>query len=288
MLRNIWDYLTDKRQLSMRDRHDDELHWKINVSPIGMWGAVITLLIVITTTLMLLMAHTSILEIFPNYRTKVAKMQDDLTAEIMNIRNIEQSVNDIREFNDAITTILNGSTPASQSTTLADATRYDKTTVPTNEADSLLRAKMESEDGEYSLASNTKRPKYEAPIFSHPMEGTLYRSFNDPLSNNDIVIIPVDSKTTVMAVDQGTVVGISDHNDGTVTVALQHSGGYISVYGNLSELLVRRGQRVSSGSVIGSVGGSNDENVTHSSELYFELWRDGAVLNPEQYISISK
>mgnify|MGYP003296552701 FL=1 len=116
------------------------------------------------------------------------------------------------------------------------------------------------------------------------MEGTLYRSFNDPLSNNDIVIIPVDSKTTVMAVDQGTVVGISDHNDGTVTVALQHSGGYISVYGNLSELLVRRGQRVSSGSVIGSVGGSNDENITHSSELYFELWRDGTAVDPERYI----
>ena len=68
MLRNIWEYLTDKRQLSMRDRKGEEVHWKINVSPLAMWSSVITLFIVITIILLLLMAHTSILEIFPSYR----------------------------------------------------------------------------------------------------------------------------------------------------------------------------------------------------------------------------
>lgn len=287
MLRNIWEYLTDKRQLSMRDRKGEEVHWKINVSPLAMWSSAITLFIVITIILLLLMAHTSILEIFPSYRNKVADMHDTLTAEIMNVRDMEQRVDDIREFNDAITTILNGSTPASHSTTLSDATRYDKTTVARNEADSLHRLKMESEDSEYAL-SNTKRPKYETPIFLSPIDGIVSRHYDDPLSDGDIILTPMGSDMTVMAVEQGTVVGISNQTDGTVVVTMQHSGGYVSVYGNLSELLVRRGQRVSSGSAIGRVGSISNETVKHTAELEFELWRDGAVLNPEPYISISK
>lgn len=287
MLRNIWEYLTDKRQLSMRDRQGEEVHWKINVSPLAMWSSIITLLIVVTIILLLLMAHTSILEIFPSYRTKVDNMHDTLTAEIMNVRDMEQKVDDIREFNDAITTILNGSTPASHSTTLADATRYDKTTVARSEADSLHRIKMESEGSDYAL-SNTKRPRYEAPIFSAPIDGVVSRPFNDPLSDGDIILTPLGSDMTVMAVEQGTIVGISNQTDGTVVVTMQHSGGYVSVYGNLSELLVRRGNRVSSGSAIGRVGSISDETVNHSAELKFELWRDGALLDPEPYISINK
>jgi murein DD-endopeptidase MepM/ murein hydrolase activator NlpD len=288
MLRNIWNYLTDKRQLSVRDRKSDEVHWKINVSPIGLWGGVITLLIIIFCTLLLLMAHTSILEIFPKYRTKVQAMDDKLTSEIMRAQQMEQRFKDIEEYNDAITTILRGSTPASHSTTLADATRHDKTTILTNEADSLLRAKMESTTGEYSLANNTKRPKFEAPRFLMPIYGVVSRGYNDPLSNKDITLTPIGSDMTVMAVEQGTVVGISNQTDGTAVVAIHHSGGYLSVYRNLSERLVRRGQVVSGGAAIGRIGSIEGESVEHSAELQFELWRDGIVQNPEEYISITK
>ena len=288
MLRNIWEHLTDKRQLSVRDRKSDEVHWKINVSPLGLWGGVITLLIVIFCTLLLLMAHTSILEIFPKYRTKVAAMHDTLTHELMKAHEMEQKFRDIEEYNDAITTILNGSTPASHSTTLTDGTRHDKTTVSRNEADSLLRAKMESETGDYSLANNTKRPKFEAARFLMPINGVISRYYNDPLSNRDITLTPIGSDMTVIAVEQGTVVGISNQTDGTAVVAIHHSGGYLTVYRNLSELLVRRGQVVNSGAAIGRVGSIQNETVTHSAELQFEIWRDGIVQNPEEYISITK
>jgi murein DD-endopeptidase MepM/ murein hydrolase activator NlpD len=214
-------------------------------------------------------------------------MHDKMVSSIMRLNEMEQSMEDMLEYNDAVTCILNGSTPASQSTAILDGTRYDKSTVERNEADSLLRVKMESEDSDYAL-SNTKRPRYEAPIFSAPIDGVVSRPFNDPLSNGDIILTPLGSDMTVMAVEQGTIVGISNQTDGTVVVTMQHSGGYVSVYGNLSELLVRRGNRVSSGSAIGRVGSISNETVNHSAELKFELWRDGALLDPEPYISISK
>ncbi|MBR2429634.1 MAG: M23 family metallopeptidase [Alistipes sp.] len=283
MFRNIWEFLTDKRQLSMRDRESGEVHWKLNLSPIGLWGSIITLVIIVIVTLMLLMAHTSILDIFPSYRTKNEAMHDKMTAAIMRLDAMEQEMEDMLEYNEAVTTILNGSTPASQSTTLSDGTRYDKTTVERSEADSLLRADMEGEGGDYAL-SNTKRPKIEAPIFAMPLNGHISRGFNSPQSDYDIALTPTSTDTTVMSIESGTVIGLNNQSDGYALVAIQHAGGYVSVYKHLSEVLVRRGQMVKGGTPIGSVGSIVEENTEHTAELVFELWRDGVAVDPEPYI----
>ena len=74
----------------MRDRESGEVHWKLNLSPIGLWGSIITLVIIVIVTLMLLMAHTSILDIFPSYRTKNEAMHDKMTAAIMRLDAMEQ------------------------------------------------------------------------------------------------------------------------------------------------------------------------------------------------------
>lgn len=283
MFRQIWDFLTDRRQLSMRDRESGEIHWKLNLSPIAVVGSVITLVVVIGAVLMLLMAHTSILNIFPSYRTQNEAMHDKMVNSIMRLNEMEQSMEDMLEYNDAVTCILNGSTPASQSTALLDGTRYDKSTVERNEADSLLRVKMESEDSDYALA-NTKRPKIEAPVFVMPINGTLSRSFSSSRSNYDIALTPTTTDATVVAVDGGTVIGLNDLSDGYAVVAIQHAGGYVSVYKNLSEVLVRRGQPLKGGAAIGRVGVVDNAQTEHVAELVFELWRDGVAVDPEPYI----
>lgn len=283
MLRNIWNFLTDKRQLSMRDRESGEVHWKLNLSPIGLWGSVFALMALIFVGLMLVMAHTSILNIFPSYRTQSEEMHDEMTEAIVRLNSMEQEMKDMIEYYESVTTILNGSTPASQSTALSDGTRYDKSRVERSEADSLLRAEMESDDSEYAL-SNTKRPKMEAPIFVMPIDGHLSRGFDSAESSYDIVLAPTSTDTSVKSVEGGTVLAINNLSDGYASIYVQHSGGYISIYKNLSEVLVRRGQSVLAGTVIGRVGSLEIDNTTHTAELVLELWRDGVPVNPELYI----
>jgi murein DD-endopeptidase MepM/ murein hydrolase activator NlpD len=282
MLRQIWDFLTDRRQLSMRDRESGEVHWKLNLSPLALWGSVFTLVVIIVVGLMLLIAYTNVLDIFPSYRTKNEAMHDNMVSAIMRLDEMEQNMADKEEYYDALARILNGSTPASQSTTMLDDTRYDKSTVERNDADSLLRAKLESEDDDYSL-TNTKRPKIEAPIFVKPIDGLLSRGFDSSQSDYDIAMTPT-ADATVMAIDSGTVIGLSDMNDGYAVVVIQHAGGYVSVYRNLSEVLVRRGQPLKSGAAIGRVGSVSQDDTAHVAELVFELWRDGVAVNPEPYI----
>ena len=163
---------------------------------------------------------------------------------------------------------------------MTDTIRYDKSRILPTRADSLLRAALESTTGEYSL-SNTKPLKAEAAMFSTPMRGTITRNFDAPESSYDLAILSIDGDDSVMAVENGTVVMVDGAADGLCYVMIQHNGGYISVYKNLGETLVRKGQTVQSGSVIGRL---TSEAKKENLELGFELWRDGTAVDPERYI----
>jgi murein DD-endopeptidase MepM/ murein hydrolase activator NlpD len=51
----------------------------------------------------------------------------------------------------------------------------------------------------------------------------------------------------------------------------------------LGEVLVRKGQHVNTGTVIGRLRGAEDD-ASEVVELAFELWRDGTAVDPERYI----
>jgi hypothetical protein len=277
----LWSQLIDKRQLSMRDRNSDEPHWKVNITPIGLISGVTALLIILVTILMLLMAYTPVLEILPGYKTRSEKMHDQMVESIMQIDSMERLMNRMQEYNDAVTQIINGSTPTLHSTVLTDSIQYDKTTVLPTRADSLLRSLLERSEGEYSL-ENTREANPVAAMFSIPMHGTITRSFDAPDSSYDITIMSIDSDRSVMAIESGTVVGVTQGSSGHISIIIQHANGYVSIYKQLGEALVRKGQIVQSGAVIGSQATEPDSDK--SIDLGFELWRNGTAVDPERYI----
>lgn len=281
MARNIWDRLTDKRQLVMRGRTDNEVEWRLNITPIGLWGGIAGLIILIFITLLLLMSYTSILDMLPGYRTDAEKREAHLRESIMRLDIMERNMSEILAYNEAVATIMGGSTPTVHSTVLTDTIRYDKSRILPTRADTLLRAALESTTGEYSL-SNTKPLKAEAAMFSSPMRGSITRNFDAPESSYDMAIMSIDGDDSVMAVENGTVIGTVEHGQGIGSVTIQHGGGYISVYKQLGEILVRKGQTVQSGAVIGRL--NTPEAEEQNTTLEFELWRDGTAVDPERYI----
>lgn len=282
MNNGFWNYLTKKRQIAMRDRNTEEADWKINISPLALGAVIVAGLTVIIAVLMVLMAYTSMLDIFPGYRTKSERMTDELTENIMRIDAMERTMADSLKYNEVVTTILQGSTPTLHSTVMTDTIRYDKSTIMPTRADSLLRRALESTDGEYSLA-NTKPLRTEAAMFSAPMRGSVVRSFDAPESSYDMAIVSLSGDDSVMAVENGTVLSIQRSAEGKSVITMQHGEGYVSVYKQLGEVLVRKGQRVNAGTVIGRLHGADDKE-SDALELAFELWRDGTAVDPERYI----
>ena len=281
MIRNIWDSLTEKRQLVMRKHKDGDVEWRVNISHIGLWGGITAIFIIIIVALLLLMAYTSILDILPGYRTQSEKREAHLRECIMHLDIMERNMSEILAYNEAMATIMGGSTPTLHSTLLTDTIRYDKSRILPTRADTLLRAALESTTGEYSL-SNTKPLKAEAAMFSAPLRGSITRNFDAPESSYDVAIMSINGDDSVMAVENGTVIATERQAEDNNSVTIQHGGGYISVYKHLGEVLVRKGQAVQSGAVIGRL--SAPEKEVQNTELEFELWRDGTAVDPERYI----
>lgn len=64
-------------------------------------------------------------------------------------------------------------------------------------------------------------------------------------------------------------------------VELSHAGGYQTRYGHLSKILVRPGQRVQSGQLVGRIGSTGWATGPH---LHFEIRRNGQPVNPLRYL----
>lgn len=282
-MKRLWHIFTNKRQLVMRERNDDRIYWKVNLSPLALWGGVFGLVVALFSTLLILMAHTSILDIFPKYRTESERLNEELTESIMRLDLMERNMNDILAYNEAVATIMGGSTPTLHSTILTDTIRYDKSRILPTRADSLLRDALESITGEYSL-SNTKPLQSESAMFSAPIKGTITRNFDAPESSYDIAIVSLDGSDSVMAVENGTVLAVEEQADSTLSIIIQHAEGYISVYKNLGETLVRKGQTLQSGAVLGRIATAEGEGIEARGVLTFELWRNGTAIDPELYI----
>ncbi len=282
-MKRLWHILTNKRQLVMRERNDDRIYWKVNLSPLALWGGIFGLVVALFSTLLILMAHTSILDIFPKYRTESERLNEELTESIMRLDLMERNMNDILAYNEAVATIMGGSTPTLHSTILTDTIRYDKSRILPTRADSLLRDALESVTGEYSL-SNTKPLQSESAMFSAPIKGTITRNFDAPESSYDIAIVSLDGSDSVMAVENGTVLAVEEQADSTLSIIIQHAEGYISVYKNLGETLVRKGQTLQSGAVLGRIATAEGEGIEARGVLTFELWHNGTAIDPELYI----
>jgi len=68
-------------------------------------------------------------------------------------------------------------------------------------------------------------------------------------------------------------------------VEVQHEGGFTTRYGHLSKILVKEGQKLLAGAVVGKVGSSGRSTGPH---LHYEVRRNGDALNPVRFLKAGK
>ncbi|HET7040834.1 MAG TPA: M23 family metallopeptidase, partial [Gemmatimonadales bacterium] len=89
--------------------------------------------------------------------------------------------------------------------------------------------------------------------------------------------IAVTTGSLVRATADGSVAETGEDPEYGTFVLLQHGDDYQSMYGHLSRSLVRSGQHVSAGEVIGLSGNTGNSSAPH---LHFELRHRGQVVDP--------
>lgn len=99
------------------------------------------------------------------------------------------------------------------------------------------------------------------------------------VNNNGIDISGKGSKE-VKAVFSGIVEGAVKIPGSVKYMVVVSHGNYFTVYANLDQVAVRKGNNVSTQEIIGRV--SEDENG--DSEIHFEIWKGKTKLNPESWL----
>ncbi len=94
------------------------------------------------------------------------------------------------------------------------------------------------------------------------------------------VIIATDQGARARAVFEGEVIAILAVPGGNKGVQIKH-GNFISTYYNLSELYVKKGDKVKAKEELGTIHTNRSNGLT---QLKFYLYRDATRLNPEEWI----
>jgi len=97
---------------------------------------------------------------------------------------------------------------------------------------------------------------------------------------NNGIDIRTDNGAQVQAVFEGTVVGTQFIPGFDYMVILQH-GDYYTVYSNLEEVSVRKGDHVKFRQSVGIVGTDRKSNI---SEVHFEIWKEKTRLDPTMWV----
>jgi murein DD-endopeptidase MepM/ murein hydrolase activator NlpD len=93
--------------------------------------------------------------------------------------------------------------------------------------------------------------------------------------------IAVPSATQVRAAGGGLVVEVSETPEYGKMIRLSHPEKYETLYGHLSQTLVKQGDKVALGAVIALSGNTGRSTAPH---LHFEVRKDGQAVDPMQLI----
>jgi septal ring factor EnvC (AmiA/AmiB activator) len=103
------------------------------------------------------------------------------------------------------------------------------------------------------------------------------------IQNNGIDISTTQG-AVVRAIFDGTVTGVFVIKGVHKTVIIRH-GNYLSVYSNLKDVIVKKGDKVKTKQAIGVVYTENESD--HKTVLKFQIWQENKKLNPTDWLAKS-
>jgi murein DD-endopeptidase MepM/ murein hydrolase activator NlpD len=130
----------------------------------------------------------------------------------------------------------------------------------------------------------SQTPARSSSKFMQPASGRIISGYGPKAGglHNDGINIAAPRGTLVAAAENGVVVYVGDELKGSGNLVLvRHADRWMSAYAHLDSMSVARGQTITRGQTIGTVGSTGSVSEP---QLHFELRRGTQAINPEKYI----
>jgi murein DD-endopeptidase MepM/ murein hydrolase activator NlpD len=118
-----------------------------------------------------------------------------------------------------------------------------------------------------------------------PLKGKVISGYGNKPGGlkNEGINISVPEGTSIRAADTGVVAYAGNELKGYGNLVLiRHAGGYVTAYAHAKELLVKRGDKIDRGAIIGKAGQTGSVS---SPQLHFEVRKGATALDPMKYMT---
>ncbi len=295
----MWAFLSDFARrtkgvctILIMDEHSVEAPQRYRVRPrrvLMLWGGSVLAVAVIAVSLV---ALTPIREWVPGYGTQAMRQAAQVNA--VRVAALSDSLRAQQHYIRQLQGLITGRPSGGP----GGATRVDRSTPP----GSMPDEDVEEAPGGVSAHDQPALPirrLQEPPVRTTngrssapplglqlpvrpPVEGVPTRGY-DARARHYAVDIAAEEGTPVRTVGPGYIVLADWTQDGGFTIAVQHAGGYLSVYKHNKQLLKQVGDRVGDRETIALSG--NTGEITTGPHLHFELWHEGLAQDPRPYIT---
>lgn len=188
-----------------------------------------------------------------------------------------------KEYNE----IENKTNDSKQQNTSTEKKNSSSNAEPKNESPNKQKAKEQ--------ANKEEKVESKEPTFIYPVKGEIIADYaKDKLIYSNTlgewvthlgIDIKANKTTVVVATAEGTVKAIKNDPRYGLTVVIEHSSGFSTVYSNLlTAEFVSVGQKVKSGQTIGTVGNTASFEILDEPHLHFEMLKNGEQIDPNMYL----
>ena len=206
-------------------------------------------------------------------------------------KSVEESAKDLN------TTNTSNTTNQINTTNTTNKTNTTNTTNTTNQTKTNTTNTVQSTKTTQTTTNTNATPKETKKelSFEKPVEGEIVREYaKDNLiysetlkewTTHEGIDFKADKTTVVKTAEAGTVKSIKNDPRYGVTVIIEHSDNFQTVYSNLltSEFVVE-GEKVEKGQSIGTVGNTAVFEIADEAHLHFEILKDSLPVDPSIYI----
>lgn len=159
---------------------------------------------------------------------------------------------------------------------LLDVNELDSETLTAGQQLFIPGAKLDSQKLQQALGT-----LFKMPLFAHYRISSRFGYRSDPFTGARTFHTGVDlacpQGTPVVSAASGSVSFVGYSNIFGNYIIVKHTNGYQTLYGHLSKILARKGQRVSQGTRIGLVGSTGYSTGPH---LHFTIYKNGKLVDP--------
>ena len=280
--KSLLDKLRLKYRLSIyRDTTFEEVV-NFRLSRLNVFVSGGTLILLFIAFISVLISFTPLREFIPGYPDETTR-----SAIVMNKLRVDSLAGELEKrerYIENINIIINGGVPHDVHDTMDMAQSYEHISFTRSREDSIVREMFDGPSEQSLTGSRVTRHKGNIGQyhFFPPVRGMVTNTFNPNMNHYGTDIVAAANEV-VKATLEGTVIMASWTLDTGWVIQIQHDGNIISVYKHNAELLKRVGDYVKVGEPIAIIGNSGE--LTTGPHIHFELWYNGASLNPEDYIS---